>query len=54
MLNGLVCGEVLTDGDKRHPFIAHQVSAGVDLVVARQHQAQGMSNAPGRRLAHPR
>ena len=133
MLNGLVCGEVLADSDKRLPLVAHQVSAGLDVfiehafdfihreigdhrgpgiaggrarrgcagplyhrqnralcgpsqpfataarrrlvssllwpsaekelvdldraaerVLARQHQAQGMSNAPGCRLAHPK
>jgi hypothetical protein len=30
MLNRLGRGEALTNGDKRLPFIAHQVSRGVD------------------------
>jgi hypothetical protein len=133
MLNGLVCGETLTNRDKRLPLVAHQVGPRVDLflehafdfiqreigdhrgpgiagrrarrscagslhhrqnrplcgppqtlatttrrrlvrlllrssaekefvdlnraaerVFAREHQAQGMSHAPGRRLAHPK
>ena len=33
MPNRLVRGEALTNGDKRLPFIAHQMSRGVDLFL---------------------
>src|SRR5271163_2701637 len=33
MLNGLVCGEVLADSDKRLPFVAHQVGRRLDLFL---------------------
>lgn len=33
MLNGVVRGEVLADGDKRFPLIAHQVGLGFDLLL---------------------
>ena len=33
MLNRLVRGEAPTNGDKRLPFIAHQVSRGIDLFL---------------------
>src|SRR5262245_54809954 len=33
MLNGLVCGETLTNRDKRLPLVAHQVGPRVDLFL---------------------
>src|SRR5271170_626426 len=51
MLNGLVCGEVLADSDKRLPLVAHQVSAGLDVFIEHAfdfiHREIGDYRSPG-------